>query len=461
MKRSELIFSVMLVPVDYLMLAAASLAAYFLRLSAPIKAWRPALFTVDLPFSRYLFFAALVAVWWVAAFAIAGLYRMKTNRARIEEFFQIVAGSALGVLGIIVYIFITGKLFNSRFIILAGLFFAILFVTVARMFLRALQARMAKKYGFGMHRMIIIGGDDISHSIANELNSHPELGYEVVRHMHELNMDDVRKVATGVVDEVLLADPNFEKEQVLELVDFCEERRIGFRFIPNLFQTLTTNVAVDTFTGVPIVELKRTSLDGWGKVVKRIVDILGSLFGLLALSPFFAIIAIIIKTTSKGPIFVRLRRVRQGTNFGLYKFRSMIDGAHAMKKELSSLNERNDGPLFKMKNDPRITKVGRWLRKTRIDELPQLINVFKGEMSLVGPRPHEPEEVARYEKHHKKVLAIKPGMTGLAQISGSSSLAFEEEVKLDTYYVENWSPKLDIYVLLKTFVILFTDRSAC
>ena len=139
----------------------------------------------------------------------------------------------------------------------------------------------------------------------------------------------------------------------------------------------------------------------------------------------------------------------------------MIDNAHLLKKEMTQLNERNDGPLFKMKNDPRVTRVGRFLRRARIDELPQLFNVLRGDMSLVGPRPHEPEEVAKYEKHHKKLLTIKSGMTGMAQVSGSSDLSFEEEVKLDTYYIENWSPALDIKILLKTLVILFKDRSAC
>ena len=139
----------------------------------------------------------------------------------------------------------------------------------------------------------------------------------------------------------------------------------------------------------------------------------------------------------------------------------MIDNAHLLKKEMTQLNERNDGPLFKMKNDPRVTRVGRFLRRARIDELPQLFNVLRGDMSLVGPRPHEPEEVAKYEKHHKKLLTIKSGMTGMAQVSGSSDLSFEEEVKLDTYYIENWSPALDIKILLKTAVILFKDRSAC
>ena len=460
MKRSELIFSVLLVPVDYAMLLAAATTAYFLRLSEPIKAWRPALFTLDLPFSKYLFIAAMVALWWLAAFALVGLYQLKTNRRRIEEFFQIVVGSAFGVLGIIVYIFFSGELFNSRFIILAALFFAILLVTLAHAFLRMLQAYLARVHGYGLHRMVIVGSDEVSHRIANELNSHPGLGYAVVQHVHALNMEDIR-MAAGNADEILLADPNFEKDAVLELVDFCEEKHIGFRFIPNIFQTLTTNVAIDTFTGVPIVELRRTALDGWGKVIKRSLDIFGSLMGLLLLSPLFMVVAALVKYDSAGSVFVRLKRVSQGSVFYLYKFRSMVVGAHRLKQELTSHNERADGPLFKMRNDPRVTRIGKWLRKTRIDEFPQLWNVLRGDMSLVGPRPHEPEEVARYQKHHKKVLAIKPGISGLAQISGSSDLVFEEEVKLDTYYVENWSLKLDIYVLFKTVVVVFTDRSAC
>ena len=140
----------------------------------------------------------------------------------------------------------------------------------------------------------------------------------------------------------------------------------------------------------------------------------------------------------------------------------MVDGAHDLKKDLLKYNERKDaGPLFKMRNDPRVTRVGRVLRKTRIDEFPQLYNVLKGEMSLVGPRPHEPEEVAQYEKHHKKLLTIKAGMTGMAQIYGSSDLPFEQETKLDTYYIENWSLFLDLKILLRTLTLLLRDRSAC
>jgi lipopolysaccharide/colanic/teichoic acid biosynthesis glycosyltransferase len=182
---------------------------------------------------------------------------------------------------------------------------------------------------------------------------------------------------------------------------------------------------------------------------------------LIILSPLFLILSLIIKIDSAGPVFAQLERIGEGgEKFVLFKFRSMIRDAHQLKKNLIALNERNDGPLFKIKNDPRITRFGRFLRKTSLDELPQLFNVIKGEMSLVGPRPHEPEEVAKYQKHHRKVLTIKPGITGLAQISGRSDLNFEEEVKLDTYYIENWSLKLDIQIIIKTPFIVLTTKSA-
>ena len=209
-----------------------------------------------------------------------------------------------------------------------------------------------------------------------------------------------------------------------------------------------------------MVELKRTALDGWGRIVKRLVDIIGSVLGLILLSPFFLIMAIIIKSDSEGPVFYKPKRISQNKKFRLYKFRSMVKGAEAQKKKLLQHNERKDGPLFKMKDDPRITKVGKFIRKTRIDELPQLLNVLIGQISLVGPRPHQPDEIAHYKKHHKKVLAIKSGMTGMAQVSGSSDLSFEDEVKLDTFYIENWSLFLDLKIFLKTLVVLWRDRSA-
>ena len=210
-----------------------------------------------------------------------------------------------------------------------------------------------------------------------------------------------------------------------------------------------------------MIEIKRTPLDGWGRILKRITDTFSSAIILLVLSPLLICVAIIIKLDSPGPVFYRSERVgERERRFGLYKFRSMVENAHAMKPELMKYNERNDGPLFKMKNDPRITRFGKFIRRTSLDELPQLYNILRGEMSMVGPRPHEPEEVRRYQKEQRKLLAIKPGITGLAQISGRSELNFNEEARLDIYYIEHWSPLLDFKILLRTPWVVLSAKSA-
>ena len=191
--------------------------------------------------------------------------------------------------------------------------------------------------------------------------------------------------------------------------------------------------------------------------MKRIADVIGSLLGLALIAPLWPLIVLAIKLDTKGRALVRLDRVSSGRVVKVYKFRSMIDGAHALKDELKHLNERRDGPFFKIGNDPRITKVGRYLRKLRIDECPQLINVLKGELSLVGPRPHEPEEVIHYPSEYKHLIASKAGVTGLSQVSGASSLPFLKELELDSYYIKNQSHRLDIKILAKTALIMLFD----
>lgn len=194
--------------------------------------------------------------------------------------------------------------------------------------------------------------------------------------------------------------------------------------------------------------------------MKRVLDIIGSVIGLLLIAPLAPFIALAIKLETNGPVLVKLARVSYGRIIYAYKFRSMIKGAHGLKIQLAALNERVDGPFFKLKNDPRITKVGRILRKFRIDEFPQLINVLKGEMALVGPRPHEPEEVIHYPGPYKHLLLAKAGVTGLSQVNGASSLPFLEELGLDSYYVKNQSLWLDIKIITKTITIIFTDPTA-
>ncbi len=194
--------------------------------------------------------------------------------------------------------------------------------------------------------------------------------------------------------------------------------------------------------------------------MKRLLDIVGAAAGLLALAPFWPFIALAIKLDSSGPVLVKLNRISGGKIIQVYKFRSMIDGAHYFKPKLWHLNERNDGPFFKIKNDPRLTRVGKILRKFRIDEFPQLINVLKGELALVGPRPHEPEEVIYYPWEHKHLVLAKSGVTGLSQVSGASGLPFLKELSLDSHYVKNQSLWLDAKILSKTAKIIFSDPTA-
>ena len=324
---------------------------------------------------------------------------------------------------------------------------------------------MLARQGFGLHRALIIGNGSIATRIAQEIADSPDQGYQIVARLQGHNMAQVEEAFRGHgFDELILADPSYDHAHTMELVDFCNENHCTFRFVPHLYETLTMNSSVDIVAGMPLIELKRTPLEGWGRIFKRAADVASALVGLVILSPVFLITAIAIKTNSRGPVFINQKRISQRQSFYLLKFRSMIavdpDGsADSMKEELAALNERK-GPLFKMKDDPRITPVGRFIRKTRIDELPQLWNVLKGDISLVGPRPHLASEIAQYQKHHKKLLAIKAGATGMAQVSGSSDLPFEEEVTLDSFYIEHWSLWLDLKIIFKTIVKMLNDHSA-
>jgi exopolysaccharide biosynthesis polyprenyl glycosylphosphotransferase len=379
----------------------------------------------------------------------------------LEELSRVAVASSAGIMTVIIFVFLRQELFNSRFLVLGAWFLAIVFVSAGRFLMRRLQKFFISKHNFGVHKVIVVGGDSVTEKVVNEIENNPASGYRIVKHLINPDVEEVKlAVANPGVDEVILANPNYPAEKVLDLVDFCHENHLIFKFVPNLYHTLTTNFVIDTFSGVPLVELRRTALDGWGKIAKRIIDIFSSVFGLVILSPLFLVIAFAIKWESEGPVFVGLERISGNKKFKLFKFRSMIKDAEKYKKYLLPFNERPEGPLFKMKNDPRVTKVGRFLRRHRLDEFPQLWNVLKGDISLVGPRPHQPDEIAQYQKHHKRVLDIKAGMTGMAQISGSSDLPFEEEVALDTLYIERWSLWQDFKILFLTFLKLFRDRSA-
>ncbi len=472
MKKSELIFTTILVPVDYLMLVLAGLAAHALRTSEFIANWRPVLFSLNLPFERYLSLVLIIGVFWVAIFALSGLYEIRRSNRPWGDFARIVMATSAGLIGIIIYIFVRREFFDSRFLILAAWVLAIVFVSWGRLAVVIIQRYLASYYHLGSHNVLVIGGDGISEEIRAEIKGRPSLGYYLVKYFKDLDLPEIKKAVEGeAIEDIILANPDFPRQLVLELVDFCEEKHLNFKFVPNLFQTLTSNIEFDTLGAVPLIELKRTALDGWGKIIKRLIDVFGALFGLIIFSPIMAAVAILIRLDSPGPVIYKNERVGQKKVFNAYKFRSMkiehctgsqydkTGEASRLEDELAAKQSIRRGPVFKIANDPRRTHLGSFLEKSSLDELPQFYNVLLGNMSLVGPRPHMPKEVAKYEKWHKKVFNIKPGITGLAQISGRSEIDFDEEAKLDTYYIENWSLGLDFKILLKTpLVVLFRRR---
>lgn len=473
MKRSELFFGAILVPVDFIALLAAGLAAYFLRVSTLVQEFRPAVFVLDLPLMEYLQIVSVVAAIIIAVFAVQGLYALQVTRRALEEFTRIFSGISIGFMIVIVYVFLSAELFQSRFIVLAAYAFSLLFVSLGRYFIKRMQQMLLRR-GMGIHRVVLAGNGRFAPELATAFARRPHLGFRVVGNIEEIRWDKLEEIyKQRGIDEVIQTNSTLSDEDNLILLDFCEQYKIDYKYIPNLFETHSINVRYRQIGTIPLLELSRTPLDGWGRIAKRTVDIVGSILGLIVLSPVLIIAAIAIRYDSLGPVLYRQIRIgRHMKPFEISKFRSMKleycvgpryggkKAEEAYRKLREQANERKGGPLFKMKHDPRITRVGRILRKYRIDELPQLLNVLAGDMSLFGPRPHLPEEVRQYDKHHRKLFTIKPGMSGMAQVAGNAGLAFAEEAKLDIAYIENWSLWLDAVLFLKTLKILFTDKNA-
>jgi exopolysaccharide biosynthesis polyprenyl glycosylphosphotransferase len=471
MKRAALLFTIILVPLDFLMLVAAGLSAYYLRVGSFVTDIRPVIYT--LTFSQFISYTFLVAVVWLIIFALAGLYRIE-RRKFSREFSKIFLACSTGILAIIVAIFLKRELFSSRFIILAAWGFSIFYVTIGRLIIYQIQ-RMLLKRGVGAKKNIIIGNHDITETIIDHISQNPVIGYQIIKIYPTFN-EEVKNEILNLhdeieIDEIIVADPDLGKQITLDIIAFTEAHHIIFKFSADIYQTKTTRLEIDTLAGLPIFTLKKTKLDGWGRVYKRTFDFICSLLLIVLASPIMLLTALAIKLDSRGPVFFKckdngsplLRMGQNGKPYRYFKFRSMHDKTDSLREsqELQELNLRKDSPLTKFKDDPRITRVGKFIRKYSIDELPELFLVFLGKMSLVGPRPHLPEEVAKYQGYHCRVMDIKPGITGLAQISGRSDLTFEEEVQLDTYYIENWSLWLDLQILLKTpKVVLLPTRAA-
>ena len=471
MKKSELFFSSLLVPIDMLMIISAGLSAYYIRFMPSVTEIRPVIF--DFNIIWYLKILFVVAITWVAIFAMAGLYSIKDGTRKLsEEIYRVLLSCSTGFMLITVVIFMSRELFDSRFIVLVSFALSVIYISLARTIIRYLQ-KILFKYKIGVHQVVLLGSGKTAEILIQNFSRNKRSGYKVVKRLYDFSLETASSlhdfVSKNEVDEIIQADQNLSKAEVLRLYDFADENHITFKYAADLLETKVLKTDVVELAGVPIVEVKKTPLDGWGRIVKRAFDVVTSAAIIITLSPVILLTILLIKIDSHGPIFFHkkddgsyVHRVGvSGKLFRYFKFRSMTPGTDSMRyNELADQNLREGTPMVKIKDDPRVTRVGGFIRRWSIDELPELFLVLRGDMSLVGPRPHLPEEVAKYERHHKKVLSIKPGITGMAQISGRSDLNFEDEVKLDTFYIENWSLWMDLTILLKTPLAVFRHREA-
>ncbi|MCC7356975.1 sugar transferase [Candidatus Uhrbacteria bacterium] len=469
-RRLDLTFTALLLPIDALALLFAGVSAYVLRFSRFVTEVRPIL--QDISFPHYLQTVFLFVIIWIVIFAFSGLYHTRPRKAW-SELGRIIIACGAGTMITIATVFFRRELTTSRFIVLAVFGFSVMYVLLGRLFLRAFRHALLRS-GYGHRRFAVIGMNSAATNIVQNYRNNPILGITIVKQFRGWN-DETRRALkklkeSGKLDGVLLGETDMEKVKSLELIAFAEEDHLTFMYLADLFAASFTNIEVSYETGVPIIEVKRTRLDGWGRITKRAFDVFFALLLLAITSPILIIATLALAIEDGFPTFFLNERVgEKGELFHLIKLRSMWRKMSigpqfsknekqnlALEKKLIQEKSIKQGPVYKISGDPRITPIGQFLRRWSIDELPQFFNVLKGDMSLVGPRPHQPREVDAYKPHHRRVLAIRPGITGLAQISGRSDLSFEDEVRLDTWYIENWSPALDLYILLKTpFAVLY------
>jgi exopolysaccharide biosynthesis polyprenyl glycosylphosphotransferase len=457
MKKSDFIFAVLRLPLDLFSIILGFSLAYLLRARVEI----PQETVYMWPFPQYFKFVLIFLPFWAVIFALEGLYNIRRPKNGFGEISSVFLGASAGIMVMVVWIFFSRFLFFSRLIIVYAWLLTFVFVVFGRYLLRLLQKFLHKKK-IGLHRVVIIGTGDLAKKLAETIKESPELGFELVKLLDRNSIEKLDKIlANHKFEEVILAEPNLLEKEAVKILEFCEDKKLVFKMAPNTFRVRMSNVEVGTLAAHPLIEFKKTPLEGWGKVAKRVVDLIFSFLGLLVLSPLFLLVALCIKLDSKGPIFFKHKRVgNEGKAFYLYKFRSMVENAPKMYKKLA---KKQDKHLFfaKIESDPRITRVGRILRATFIDELPQLFNVLKGEMSLVGPRPLTPEEfkrVSSFDKRYSRTSYIKPGMTGLWQVSGRTELSDWQRLYMDIYYVENWSLLSDFLIILKTPLAVLKNK---
>ncbi len=401
-------------------------------------------------------------------FARSGLYSARAQRPGLT---RIVAGLFQTTVVALAFALVNGLDFQSYYIFYGSLFFAVAYVASFRYVYEGARGWMRRAAGY-RRRAVRVGTGEHIDAVAHALGSSPESQVNVIGFVSLterpdnglLSLGSLRDIGDIVTDhradEVIIADPVFPEQEAVELVDQCHRRGVTVRIAPSTMEILVHRAEFVPGQSVPLFELRPPVFEGFDYALKRTFDLVGSLALLLALSPLLIACAVLVKVTSPGPILYRsMRPGIGGTPFACFKFRTMYRDADERQLELEGLNEAS-GALFKIRDDPRMTPIGRIMRRYSIDELPQLLNVVLGQMSLVGPRPLPQRDYDRLEDWHKKRYLVMPGITGLWQVSGRADLDFDDLVRLDFLYLERWSVFLDLSILLKTIPAVFSRRGA-
>jgi len=449
---------------DILLINASMLLAYWVRYE--LQWFRD--ISYHHPLSAYMPFGLLFTTLMLLAFQMDRVYQHWRGRPWLDQVYHITNAAAKSIVVLFATTFfldIFRPLQYSRALFLQAGLIVIPLLSLARLVQNGIEGRLRAR-GVGVDRVVIVGAGEVGRTVMRTIVARPELGYQIVGFVDDNTQKGrtdigrfralgpvgnlARLIEEEVVDEVIITLPWMYHRKIMGIVRECERRQVSARIVPDLFQMSLSQVDVDDLGGVPLIGVREVGFGRGALLVRRGVDVVGAVVGLVLSAPLLALIALAIRLDSPGPILFHQTRVGAGGKlFEIYKFRSMREGAEAELEQVRHLNEA-DGALFKIHDDPRRTRVGRFLRRTSLDELPQLWNILRGEMSLVGPRPPLPDEVSRYMEWHKRRLEVRPGMTGLSQVGGRSLLSFDEVVLLDIYYLENWSLWLDFKILLRT-----------
>lgn len=460
-KKSHFILIIIMFIADLKAINIGFLFSYWLRFYSGLL---PVIYGVPL-IKSYVNILPMVFVILIFIMRSYGLYTIKSRLSILDEFFLILKSMTAGFVVLMAATFVYREFSYSRGLLVITWISLVFFVALFRFVINRIRF-LLRKSKMDLKNLLIIGEGALTSRIIRHIAGNPHWNYKIcgvvsIAHTKEReisktpvlgSIDDIAGILSHKnIEEVILTDSSLSREKIFEIIVECEKRLIDFKLVADLLGMITSQVDMGDIDGIPLLSLKESLLAEWhNRTIKRIMDALLSLLGIILLSPLFILLAILIKLSSPGPVLYLQKRIGEdGRRFTIFKFRTMIDKA-----------EKETGPVWAKENDPRRTKIGAFLRKHNLDELPQLINVLMGEMSLVGPRPERPHFVGKFKENIPRYMArhkIKSGVTGWAQVNGlRGDTSIEERTKYDIYYIEHWSLFLDVKILfMSVFSVIF------